>query len=73
MTFDDLWDEVVKQNKNLQIDKEVRMTVNGFKKAVKLAYEKGYDEGIEKGYDDGKATLSVFENIFGRDYNNSKN
>lgn len=45
MTFDELWDVIVNKNKNLQTDTEVKMTVKGFKKALKLAYDKGHLEG----------------------------
>lgn len=50
MEFEQLWDIIIEKNINLKTDTEVRMTVNGFKKALKLAFDKGYDEGI--GLDD---------------------
>lgn len=50
MDFDKLWDIIVEKNINLKTDAEVRMTVNGFKKALKLAYDKGLEEG--EGYGD---------------------
>ena len=50
MEFEQLWDIIVEKNVNLKTDVEVRMTINGFKKALKLAYDKGLDEG--EGYGD---------------------
>ena len=61
MKFDDLWDIIVDKNKSLKNDKEVRMTVEGFKKAVKLTYEKGYEEGHSIASND----KYLFDSIFG--------
>ena len=49
MTFEELWDVIVKKNPNLQADTMVTMTVNGFKKALKMAYEQGVKQGVENG------------------------
>jgi hypothetical protein len=62
MQFDELWDIIVEKNENLKNDKEVRMTVEGFKKAIRVAYEQGHKEGHEVASND----KSVFENIFGK-------
>jgi len=61
MDFDELWNIIVEKNENLKNDKEVRMTVDGFKKAVKLAYDQGHKEG----HTDGTNSKSVFEDLFG--------
>ena len=57
MEFDDLWLIIEAKNSNLKNNKEVRMTINGFKKAVKLGYDKGYQAGVD--------SKSMFDNIFG--------
>jgi len=68
MKFDKLWNIIEKKNPNLVNDKEVRMTVDGFKKAVKLAYDQGYEEGYDEGYEKGKNEVPLFENLFGKGY-----
>ena len=66
MNFDDLWEIIEKKNPNLVTDKEIKMTVKGFRKAVKLAFDKGYEQGIAQGFNDGNNALSAFEQIFGK-------
>ena len=66
MKFDELWSQIEKQNTNLKNDNEVRMTVSGFKKAIKLAYNIGYDSGYVEGAENGTGGLAMFEQIFGK-------
>ena len=62
MEFDILWDIIVEKNKNLQSDKEIRMKITGFKKAIRLAFDKGFEHGYQK----GKNENSLFDNLFGK-------
>lgn len=71
MTFESLWNIIVSKNVILQQSKTVSMTENNFKKALKLAYDQGYNEGVkgyELGYDEGvkdkPSTPSLFDQFF---------
>jgi len=61
INFDELWKIIIDKNNKLKTDKVVNMTINGFKKAIKLGFDKGY----EQGYEDGKNSKSIFEDMFG--------
>lgn len=61
MKFEELWMVIEDKNPNLKNDKEVRMTISGFKKAIKLAYDQGYKTGHQEGLD----SKSVFDQMFG--------
>lgn len=66
MKFEELWIIIENKNTNLKNDKEVRMTINGFRKALKTAYDQGYDAGYVEGAENGTGGLNVFEQMFGR-------
>jgi len=65
MQFDELWIILVKKNINLQEveDSTVTMTVRGFKKALKLAYEQGLSEGSQNKKQDFK-DVDFFTKMF---------
>lgn len=62
MEFDELYEIIEKKNSILVNNKTVTLTQSGFRKALKLAYDKGKEEGIEI----GNSQLSIFEKIFGK-------
>ena len=72
MKFNDLWIAIIEQNPILQRhwDAPVTMPIKGFRKALKLAYEKGKAEGqvetklaqIDTQFDN----KSLWEQVFGR-------
>lgn len=64
MKFNDLWIVIIEQNPILQRhwDTPVTMPIKGFRKALKLAYEKGKAEGQSEGNLDDK---SLWEQVFG--------
>ena len=67
MQFNQLWIIIVKKNQNLERDIEVKMTVNGFKKALRLAYDKGYEHGSQESYGQaGSEVNNLFGTLFGR-------
>ena len=66
MNFDKLWLIIESKNPNLKNDEEVRMTISGFKKAIKLAYDQGYKTGNQEGLD----SKSVFDQMFGNRFKN---
>jgi hypothetical protein len=68
MKFNDLWIIIIERNPLLQRhwDTPVTMPIKGFRKALKLAYDKGKAEGqvearVESHIDD----KSIWEQIFG--------
>jgi hypothetical protein len=58
MIFAELWLFIVDKNPKLKTDKTITMSVDNFRKAIKLAH----DEGVKE----GKNSLSIFEDMFGR-------
>ncbi len=49
MKFDDLWIIILEKNELLK-NKTVTMSVENFKKAIKLAYDKGYEQDFDEPY-----------------------
>jgi hypothetical protein len=69
MNFDKLWDIIVQKNSNLSNDKEVRMTIEGFKKAIKLGYDEGFKAGLKDchpKYPGSDSIPPIFDQIFGK-------
>lgn len=46
MTFEVLYENIVHQTPLMNKAREVSMTPENFRKAMKLAYDKGFDQGI---------------------------
>lgn len=68
MNFETLWIIIESKNVNLRNDSEtITMTKRGFKKALKLAFDKGieYRKPAPK-YDESESFNSIFGDIFGK-------
>jgi|LakMenE01Jun11ns_1017448.scaffolds.fasta_scaffold8830075_1 hypothetical protein len=62
MNFETLWIIIENKNVNLRNDSEtITMTKKGFKKALKLAF----DKGLEARKPEPKVDSSIFNDIFG--------
>lgn len=58
MIFSELWLIIIEQNPKLKTDNTVTMSIDNFKKAIKLAHNEGVKEG--------KNSLSVYDQLFGK-------